>query len=227
MNIIECDKVAFVKNGNTILQNVSFVVGEGDIVGITGPSGSGKSSLLRLVNLLQSPTKGNIFYKGKNILDYNPMLLRREIGYVLQKPYIFAGTVYENLVYSYTVRNLQPDKAEMLAFMDKVNLTPDFLDKKRNEMSGGEQQRVAFVRSLLVKPEVLLLDEITAALDEANTEILENFIRQQTETKNITIIFITHNIEQLRRLAQNVICIKDGQIDFQGTAQKYFSSREQ
>jgi putative ABC transport system ATP-binding protein len=125
------------------------------------------------------------------------------------------------------VRNLQPDKAEMLAFMDKVNLTPDFLDKKRNEMSGGEQQRVAFVRSLLVKPEVLLLDEITAALDEANTEILENFIRQQTETKNITIIFITHNIEQLRRLAQNVICIKDGQIDFQGTAQKYFSSREQ
>ncbi|WP_196593886.1 ABC transporter ATP-binding protein [Pectinatus sottacetonis] len=227
MKIMRFEHVGLIKKEHVILRDISLAIEPGSIVGIAGPSGSGKSSLLRLMNLLESPTEGTILYKDKNIMEYDPMELRSQVGYVLQKPYIFAGTVEDNLVYAYNLRNLKPDKTEILKFMEKLNLTPDFLNKKRSEMSGGEQQRIALIRSLLIKPQVVLLDEITAALDENNTMILENFIKNLNQTLGITVIFVTHNPGQLKRLSQKVIYIKNGEVEFCDSADKYFSREEQ
>lgn len=217
--------VGLAKKGQDLLRDVSFAVGRGESVGIAGPSGSGKTSLLRMMNLLHSPTSGTVTYKGTDILRHDPMQLRREVGYVLQKPYLFEGTVRDNLEYPYLIWKQKPDEEEIIAYLTRVNLTPDILDKRGTEMSGGEQQRVAFVRSILAKPEVLLLDEISSALDEENTLIIEQLIRKEREERNITVLFNSHNTEQLRRLAQKVLYLEKGRLIFFGTADDFFRMR--
>ncbi|HWR39746.1 MAG TPA: ATP-binding cassette domain-containing protein [Patescibacteria group bacterium] len=225
MEIIQCDNVNLSKNGQSLLQHISFEVRQGELVGITGPSGSGKTSLLRMINLLHSPTAGTIRYKGKDIMDYDPMQLRREVGYLLQKPYLFEGTVRDNLAYPYFIRQQTPNETEITAYLTQVNLPTTILEKHGSEMSGGEQQRIALVRSLLAKPEVLLLDEISAALDEENTLIIERLIQTERQAKNTTVLFISHNTEQLRRLAEKVFYLEQGQLRFKGPAPEFFLTR--
>lgn len=226
MNIIALDKVGLLINNQHILQNITLSIEENTIIGIAGPSGSGKSSLLRLLNLLMSPTSGTIFYHNKNIMDYNPIKLRQEIGYVLQKPYLFDGTVLDNLEYPYHLHGLKVDKKTISAFLEKVHIPLSYGTKTRHELSGGEQQRIAFIRSLLIKPKVLLLDEITAALDENTTILLENFINDLHKHSQITVIFVTHNSSQLHRLAQKVIYIEKGQVNIFTDTEKYFAAKE-
>lgn len=225
MEIIKCDNVGLIKKGQYLLQHVSFEARQGGIVGIAGPSGSGKTSLLRIMNLLQSPTEGTVMYKNKDIMQYDPMQLRREVGYVLQKPYLFEGSVRDNLEYSYLVWKQKPDSAEIAAYLARVNLTAAILEKRGSEMSGGEQQRIALVRSLLAKPEMLLLDEVSAALDEENTLLLEQLIKEECKARNITVFFISHNTDQLRRLAEKILYLEQGKIIFNGSAEDFFQIR--
>ena len=216
MEILRLDHVTLDIKDRRILDDISFGVAAGDIVGIAGPSGAGKSSLLRLLNLLRSPSAGTIAYKHRPLDQYEPAQLRREVGYVLQKPYLFGGAVRDNLEYAYRVWRQKPDPQEISAYLERVNLPISILDKTKNEMSGGEQQRVALVRSLLAKPQVLLLDEVTASLDEANTLLLEQLIRTEWSARAITVLFISHQPAQLRRLAQSVLVLEAGRLGYWG-----------
>jgi putative ABC transport system ATP-binding protein len=225
VELLQCDNIGLVRKGQPVLRQVSFGVAQGDLVGIAGPSGSGKTSLLRMMNGLCSPTEGTVFYKGKDIRSYDPPRLRREIGYVLQKPYLFAGTVRDNLEYPYHVWKQKPDLEEITAYLTRVNLTSAMLEKRGTEMSGGEQQRVALVRSLLAKPDVLLLDEITASLDADNTLIIERLVREEREERHLTVCFISHEREQLRRLAQRVVYLEQGRMTFAGSGEAFFQMR--
>ena len=225
MNILECNNISLIKNSQTILNNVSFQVTPGDFIGVMGPSGSGKSSLLRLLNLLMSPTQGEIFYKNKNLLDYVPTELRRKIAYVLQKPYLFGTTVQENLVYPYHLLGQSPNFKEIKDYLGQVNLSQNILEKKNTALSGGEQQRIALIRSLLIKPDILLLDEVTAALDEENTRLLEKLIVDEQNRQQLTLLLITHDPKQGKRLSQKILYLKDGSIDFYGTATDFFSTK--
>ena len=225
MEIIRFDHVSLDIKGRRILSDISFQVIDGDIVGISGPSGAGKSSLLRLMNMLRNASSGAILYKSRNVNQYDPSRLRREIGYVLQKPYLFSGTVRENLEYSYQVWNQQPDGQEISSYLDRVNLPADILEKSRNEISGGEQQRIALVRSLLAKPQILLLDEVTASLDETNTLLLEGLILSEQRTRSLTIFFISHQPVQLHRLARTVLYLEAGRLGFQGSVDEFSKQR--
>ena len=216
MEILRLDHVTLDIKDHRILDDISFGVAAGDIVGLAGPSGAGKSSLLRLLNLLRSPSAGTIAYKHRPLDQYEPAQLRREVGYVLQKPYLFGGAVRDNLEYAYRVWRQKPDPQEISAYLERVNLPISILDKTKNEMSGGEQQRVALVRSLLAKPQVLLLDEVTASLDEANTLLLEQLIRTEWSARSITVLFISHQPAQLRRLAQSVLVLEAGRLGYWG-----------
>ena len=216
MEILRLDHVTLDIKDHRILDDISFGVAAGDIVGLAGPSGAGKSSLLRLLNLLRSPSAGTIAYKHRPLDQYEPAQLRREVGYVLQKPYLFGGAVRDNLEYAYRVWRQKPDPQEISAYLERVNLPISILDKTKNEMSGGEQQRVALVRSLLAKPQVLLLDEVTASLDEANTLLLEQLIRTEWSARAITVLFISHQPAQLRRLAQSVLVLEAGRLGYWG-----------
>ncbi|MHC1761942.1 MAG: ATP-binding cassette domain-containing protein [Negativicutes bacterium] len=225
MEIIRFDHVGLKIKESQILDNVSFSTDPGEIVGIAGPSGSGKTSLLRLMNLLRSPTTGTIFYKDHNVIHYDPAQLRREVGYVLQKPYLFDGTVQDNLEYPYHVWNQKPDMIEARAYLERVNLPASILVKRKTEMSGGEQQRIALVRSLLAKPQVLLLDEVTASLDEENTLVLEKLILEEWAARSLTVFFISHHSEQLQRMAKNIISLDRGQLEYQGPVGEFFQLR--
>jgi putative ABC transport system ATP-binding protein len=223
MNLMECTNIDLIKDNQTILTHISFPIQIGDSIGVMGPSGSGKSSLFRLLNLLMSPTKGQIFYKSKNIQDYPATELRRRVSYILQKPYLFGNTVQENLLYPYQLLKQKPNFDEISSYLTKVNLPTTILEKNNNALSGGEQQRIALIRSLLIKPEIILLDEVTAALDEENTLLIEKLIINEQENNNITLLFITHNKLQAQRLAPKIMYLNNGSIEFFGNTEHYFS----
>lgn len=226
MDIFSCEQVGWQLGGQPILRNISFSLPAGGFLGVTGPSGSGKSSLFRLMNRLASPTQGRLLYKGQEVASYPVTTLRRQIGYVLQKPYLFGDTVRENLEYPYTVWKLKPEEAVIKQYLERVNLPTAVLSKSEHELSGGEQQRIALVRSLLAKPEIVLLDEVTAALDEENTLLLEELLAYEQQQRPLTICLITHSSAQLRRLSQQVLYIEAGCGTFYATAADFFARGE-
>jgi len=225
MNILECRNIGLLKSEQTILSSISFCVQARDSIGVMGPSGSGKSTLFRLLNLLISPTQGQILYKNKNIQEYAPPQLRRNISYILQKPYLFGSTVQENLLYPYELLGQKPNFKEINSYLDKVKLPQNTLQKKNTALSGGEQQRIALIRSLLIKPEIILLDEVTAALDEENTLLLENLIAHEQSLQQLTLLFITHKQEQAKHLAHKILYLEAGHITFWGTKAEFFKEK--
>jgi putative ABC transport system ATP-binding protein len=226
MPLLELVDVKLEMLGKPILDGISFRVNSGDVIGVMGSSGSGKTSTFRIINLLQSPTQGTVFYQSKDTLTYPPTTLRREIGYVFQKTYLFGSTIMENLTYPYQLLQQKPNFQEITDYLNQANLPENIVTKKINELSGGEQQRIALIRSLLIKPKILLLDEVTASLDEENTVIIEKLIRDQNENKNVTILFISHNTKQAERLAQKILYLEKGKVSYYGSKNEYFIEKE-
>lgn len=208
-----------------ILKDISFTVQKKEIIALLGPSGSGKSSLLKSINMLNTPSCGQIKYHNNDIQEISPMALRKKIGYVLQKPTLFGNDVMENLKYPCELHQKVFDINLVEFYLKKVNLKPDILEKKPNELSGGEQQRISLVRTLLLEPEIILLDEVTSALDEDNTLLIEELIKYENENNELTVIFISHNNEQAKRLAQKVIYIEEGVIKEFTTVTNFFKER--
>ena len=208
-----------------ILKDISFTVQKKEIIALLGPSGSGKSSLLKSINMLNTPSCGQIKYHNNDIQEISPMALRKKIGYVLQKPTLFGNDVMENLKYPCELHQKVFDINLVEFYLKKVNLKPDILEKKPNELSGGEQQRISLVRTLLLEPEMILLDEVTSALDEDNTLLIEELIKYENENNELTVIFISHNNEQAKRLAQKVIYMEEGVIKEFTTVTKFFKER--
>jgi len=223
MSILECKNISLIKNNHRILHNISLQIESGDRIGVLGPSGSGKSSLFRLLNLLMSPTQGQILYKDKDLQTYPPTQLRRNIGYVLQKPYLFGTTVQENLFYPYHLLGHTPDLREINTYLAQVQLATNTVEKKNTALSGGEQQRIALIRSLLMKPYILLLDEVTASLDEENTLLIEALIAHEQRLQQLTLLFITHNSGQAQRLAHKILYLEAGRIHSYCNATVFFS----
>jgi putative ABC transport system ATP-binding protein len=198
-------------NRETILKDISFNIEAGDFISVIGPSGSGKSTLLKLCSHLISPTQGEILFKGQNIMDYNPMELRKSISYCFQTPYLFGDTVKENINFPFLIRNLNWDQERIENLFSSFNMTPDYLNKDVKTLSGGEKQRIALIRNLLFTPEILLLDEITSALDVENTKIVESVVSSLNKT-GIAILWITHDLEQSIKYANKVLTLEAGRI---------------
>lgn len=211
MSLLEFQNVSLFNDGKTILDNISADIGAGDFIAVIGPSGSGKSTFLKLCAHLISPTCGNILYQGKNIIEYSPTELRRKIAYCFQIPYLFGDSVMDNLNFPFYIRNINPDTERINKLFSMFNMSTDLLSKDVNNLSGGEKQRLSLIRTLICKPEVLLLDEITSALDEDNTRLVEDIITSLNE-EGVTILWITHNLEQGRRHANKALTIEAGKI---------------
>jgi len=209
--LLDFQDVSFINDGKTILKNLSFVVEAGDYISIIGPSGSGKSTLLRLCSHLISPTGGNIFYKGVNMNKYVPTELRKSIAYCSQLPYLFGNNVKENLDFPFSVRKMPFNEGRVKELFSLFNIPFTFLNADVQNLSGGEKQRISLVRTLLFLPEVLLLDEVTSALDAENTRMVLNAIF--TLNRNgITILWITHNPEQSKKYANKILTLEAGEM---------------
>lgn len=211
MSLLDFQNVSFDNGGKNILKNISVSIEPGDFISIVGSSGSGKSTFLKLCSHLLSPTNGVITYQGKNVTEYNPTELRKSIAYCFQTPYLFGDTVMENINFPFHIRNVKLDQKRIDELFSMFNMTTDFLNKDVKNLSGGEKQRIVLIRNLLFMPEILLLDEITSALDVDNAKIVETVIASLNK-EGITVLWVTHNLEQSRNYANNLLTIEAGEI---------------
>lgn len=211
MSLLEFQNVSFYNDDKTILKNLSLNIDKGDFISIIGPSGSGKSTFLKLCSHLISPTNGDIIFKNKNFMDYSPTELRKSIAYSFQTPYLFGDTVMENINFPFSIRSLIPDPKRVCDLFSMFHMETDYLNRDVKNLSGGEKQRIALIRSLLFIPEILLLDEVTSALDVDNSIIVENVITSLNK-EGTTVLWITHNPEQSRKYANKILAIETGEI---------------
>lgn len=211
MSLLEFRNVSYSNDNKSILKDLTVEIDSGDFISIVGPSGSGKSTFLKLCCNLISPSHGDIFFKERSITELSPMELRKNISYCFQTPYLFNDTVLDNIEFPYSIRNMEVDNEKVLDLLTLFNLDKEYIKKEVKNLSGGEKQRIALIRTLLFPPEILLLDEITSALDNNNTLIVENVIKSLND-KGITILWVTHNQEQSKKHANKVITLENGEI---------------
>ena len=211
MALLELSNISYAVKDKIIIRDVSLAVNEGDYLTIVGPSGSGKSTLLKLCSDLISPTFGSITYNGRNLTAIDPESYRKEVGYCFQRPYLFAKSVRRNILFPYDIRGMKPDMERIKLLFDLLHMPMEYFERHNDELSGGEMQRICLIRSLIFEPKVLLLDEVTSALDSVNTAIVEQVIYELYKN-GITIVSITHNEEQSLRAANRRITIIDGSI---------------
>ncbi len=224
MNIFQIEGLTKVYGPREVLRVDSLEVKWGEILGIMGPSGSGKSTLLRLLNFLEPPTEGTIRFLGKAIQDNGgpPLDQRRKITMVFQRPVLLSGTVRENVAYGLKLRKEEGTDGRVEEILRWVGLE-ELASAPAQTLSGGERQRVALARAMVIEPEVLLLDEPTANLDPYNVSLMEEIIASIREQRGTTIILVTHNVFQARRLSDRVAFILGGRIIEAGKTEKVFT----
>ncbi|MCM3569492.1 phosphate ABC transporter ATP-binding protein [Neobacillus mesonae] len=193
---IQFNNVHYAIDNQPILKNITGSFYEGEVTTLVGPSGAGKTTLLKLCNGLLSPNTGEIHINGKNIDDYDPVELRRYVGMALQSAPMIAGTVYKNLALPLDLQGQQLSKNQAADLLQDVGLGEEFLHRNSRELSGGQRQKVSIARTLVNRPEILLLDEITSSLDQVSQKEIEELIVKINRKFGVTIIWITHNLQQ-------------------------------
>ncbi len=206
------------KVGNkVIVDDVSFELHAAETLGILGPSGSGKSSLLRLLNRLDEPTSGTVFIEGVDYRSIAPRELRRKVGLVMQRPYLFSGTVEDNLRFGPQQRGEQVSSEAIAALLSETGL-PGYATRDVAKLSGGEAQRVSLARALANSPSVLLLDEPTSALDDASKGSIETLVRTIVNDKKLGCVLVTHDRLQADRMASRILRMETGRAPAGGDA---------
>lgn len=190
-----------------VLRGVTLAIPDGGITCLIGPSGSGKSTILRLLNRLEDPTRGQVSFRGQDVRSLDPIALRRRVAMVLQTPVMLPGTVRANLEAGLRIRG--ESLREPGAWLERVGLSPDMLNKNARDLSGGEKQRVALARTLATQPEALLLDEVTASLDAKSAAAVEDLV----VGLKLPAVWVSHNTEQVRRVAAHVLRLEGGRVD--------------
>lgn len=209
---------------NVIIPDLSLKIEKGEFVTIIGSSGCGKTTTLKMINGLYEPTSGDVLVNGENIREKDMIQLRRSIGYAIQGSVLFPNmTVEENISYVPSLWN-KKDKKRTEAAVDKwmkiTGLDPDLKDRYPSELSGGQQQRVGIARALAASPDILLMDEPFGAVDAITRGQLQEEIRGIHQKTGITILFVTHDIEEALKISTKVLVMDKGEI------QQYASPQE-
>jgi len=197
-----------------ILEIEDLTINEGEITCIVGRSGGGKSTFLRLLNNMVSADSGEILFKGESIEEYNPIKLRREVLMLPQNPIIFSGTIRDNFTITLNYNNeyaMADEKYNKI--LEKVGLKEQALDDKAEKLSGGEKQRLALARILILDPDILLLDEPSSALDEETERLIIEMVVKCIKDKSGTLIMVTHSQEIAEKYGDRIITINEGELD--------------
>ncbi|HHX75094.1 MAG TPA: ABC transporter ATP-binding protein [Firmicutes bacterium] len=199
-----------------IVKGFNLTVDKGELVTLIGPSGCGKTTTLKMVNRLLEPTSGRIFVNGRDIMEQDPVQLRRSIGYVIQQIGLFPNmTIMQNItvvckLLGWTRERCMHRAAELLQL---VGMDPEmYLDRYPAELSGGQQQRIGVLRALAADPELILMDEPFGALDPITREQLQSELKRLQQQLQKTIIFVTHDMDEALKLADRIVLMKDGRI---------------
>jgi putative ABC transport system ATP-binding protein len=204
--LFELEGVTATRAGRVVFEGLRADLAEG-ATGIVGPSGVGKSTLLRLLNRLADPSAGTVRYRGRDLREHDVLKLRREVGLVPQLPALLEGTVADNVLFGPRLAKRAADVAESLRL---AGLDPAFEPRRADALSVGEQQRVMLARTLALEPSVLLLDEPTAALDDTSKAAIERTLRDLRERLGLSFVLVTHDLDQAARLADRVLVLEPG-----------------
>ncbi len=212
MSTLSIRQLRLKRGDNIVLHDISLDVAEGELLVVIGRSGSGKSSLLRCINRLNDLEAGAILLDGRDIKDLPVTALRRKVGMLFQKSTAFAGSVADNIGYGARLHGQTLTRTAVLDLMAQASLEPELVDEPAEKLSGGQEQRLAIARALALSPALLLLDEPTSALDPIATKgVEEALLRLRSESK-LTMIWVSHSIEQARRVGSRVLLLEAGRV---------------
>ena len=211
------------KMKNPAVNHISFEIDKGDFCCLIGTSGSGKTTLMRMINRMNSVTKGEVLVNGKNVKSFNPVNLRRHIGYVIQNNGLMPHmTIRENIILVPKLLKWPKEKlaGEAQKLIKMAELPESYLDRYPTELSGGQQQRIGVVRALAANQNLILMDEPFGALDPITRESLQNLVQNLQVRLGKTIVFVTHDMDEALKLATKVVVLHDGQLIQVGTPEE-------
>ena len=217
---VEIRGLGYAVDGTEILKDVDITIRDGRITAVVGPSGGGKSTLLRAINRLIEPSSGEVYLNGEPTSGLDPLELRRRIGMVFQVPALFGGSVEEAVLYGVRLSGKDADPRRLL---EMVGLSTSLAERDPQALSVGQQQRVAIARALALQPEALLLDEPTSALDEAARRRIEDLVKDLNERLGLTMVFVTHDLSQVERVADHVALLAAGRCEGEWGREDFFS----
>ncbi len=218
--LYQLTNVAHAYGERQVLQIDTLDIRQGEILALVGPSGAGKSTLLRLLNFLETPTHGRIQFQNQASQPM-PLHLRRRVTTVFQRPFLLNRSVSANVRYGLRLRGRRDHTHAVEKALEQVGLH-EMARQPARTLSGGEAQRVALARALVIQPDVLLLDEPTANLDPQNVALIEKIITQLNQEQGTTLVLVTHNIFQARRLAQRAALLMNGRLIETAAANDFF-----
>jgi len=212
------------------LDNINLVINDGELLGIIGHTGSGKSTLVQHMNGILKPTSGKIYIDGIDISEKKAKELRNQVGIVFQYPehQLFEETVFKDIAFGLEKRGLKEDEIEVKVkkALKMVELSEEILSKSPFELSGGQKRRVAIAGVLVLEPRILVLDEPTAGLDPRGRDAVYELILNLHKQLNITVILVSHSMEDIARIAKRVIVMNSGNIEMDGTIEQVFKQHE-
>jgi putative ABC transport system ATP-binding protein len=205
--------------GKLLVNKITVQVQHGELLAVLGPSGAGKSSFLRLLNRLDEPTGGTVFVNGRDYHQMAAQELRRRVGMVMQRPYLFPGTVAGNIAFGPLQHDAIFSDGQIAALLKRVGL-PDYQSRDVSSLSGGEAQRVSLARALANSPEALLMDEPTSALDEVSARAIEELVLSIIRERQMTCVIVTHDTLQAARIADRAMYLEAGNMVAVGPAEE-------
>ncbi|WP_191566066.1 betaine/proline/choline family ABC transporter ATP-binding protein [Metabacillus idriensis] len=219
--MLKLDKVSKIyKGGKHAVKDITLHIDKGEFICFIGPSGCGKTTTMKMINRMIEPSKGSIFIEGENILDKDPVELRREIGYVIQQIGLFPHmTIQQNITLVPRLLKWPEDKKRARAeeLLKLVDMGPEYLNRYPYELSGGQQQRIGVLRALAADPPLILMDEPFGALDPITRDSLQEEFKNLQRTLDKTIVFVTHDMDEAIKLADRIVILRDGEIVQVGT----------
>jgi len=229
MTLLEANELSKEYEGHLVLRDITVTIEEGEAFALIGPTGSGKTTLIRILDLLEVPTSGRIYFDGVDITHNKHARLeaRRRMSYVQQKPVVFTMNVYDNVAFGLKWRHEKSNliKRKVDDALELVGMT-EYVKRNAKTLSGGETQRVAIARALVTEPEILFLDEPTANLDPISTSKVEQVLHDVIREKKVAVIMATHDMVQGQQLATRIGVLLDGQLMQVGSPGEIFGSPE-
>jgi tungstate transport system ATP-binding protein len=226
-SLYRLEEVKKIYQNRKVLDVPQLSVRQGEILGFVGPSGAGKSTLLRILGFLEPPSSGQLYFHDRLCDNEWPqMVQRRKVTMLFQDPHLLRRTVFDNVAYGLKIRGHKNGDHRVHEIIGQLGLSALTAAQART-LSGGEAQRVALARSLVIEPEILLLDEPTSNLDPDNINLIEQMIRRVNREQQMTIVIVTHNIFQAKRLADRVGLLMESKlVEVNETAEFFDNPRE-
>jgi ABC-type methionine transport system ATPase subunit len=216
------------RGGREVLRGVDLDLPAGEITALVGPSGAGKTSLIRLLNRLDDPTTGTVELDGRPLAAYPVRALRRRVGFVFQVPVMFPGTVADNLrVAAALAGKGESAEGEVERLLPLVGLDASFASRDGERLSGGERQRVNLARALATRPDILLLDEPTSALDPEIADRLMATVCELSARVGLTTVMVTHRLAEARSASSYAVMLENGRVVEAGATERLFTDPRQ